>query len=912
MKSCIRSIAILILLLYGMVTLYGDNRTNPIDTIRVMTYNIHTGVGVDGEFDLERIAQIITDHRIDIAGLQEVDQSVERTDRVMTMQELSNLTGMNYAFGKAIEFQGGEYGNGILSRFPILKKHNHPYTFEQTGEHRSLLYVLLEYNRDTLFVMNTHLDHRPDDAERLMSAEEILSVSYQHKDRPALLLGDINDVPKSDVISRLKEYFHDAWEYAGEGTGYTFHTEDLNRRIDYIFYADSSVGDETGFFFKPIRAYTIQTPASDHLPVITEFEVRMRQDNKNPGNSHSILKYRDEPTLSIEPDQALAGSYQNINFKFTAGRDTLKPGGGFRIEIPSGYGETADFLWDRPQSESQELLGYVQAISDNVAEIQKKLYGVAGGIIQCDVMDSILLPGESIYLTYSGRVQNLARKTAIRAQWRASDQSYWKPINKEPIIYIKPRQATTMVITAPADVARGENFNAAVGLLDTYGNRAYKYRGTVEITYTDPEIIMPVNYTFTQADSGLYVIRDISYGNTGFQKITATDGRLTGWTHYTFVWENNPQLRRYFGDTHFHTGTGTGNTGFRERWADNRGGDHRGNFTTQREAYRYIRDVARLDFASASEHDDEVFDSLAWNTSKRIADSFYTPGRFTTFYAYEWTATGEHHVVLFKDRESEHFHSHTHPTLDALWNALDEQGKPALTIPHLMWPFADHTMWNEINNRYRKIGEIYSLWNNRFLLPPNDEPHRFELGIDNPWSYQYAWHRGHKIGLIGSSDNHLGQPGSNAYTIHTRHAGGLAAVLARQNTREDLWHSFSHRRTYATTGTRIYLHFTADGNHMGSTYETEDPPVFDIRVGGTDEIKSVELIKYNGEEYIVIYTDHPGSDISEFTFTDYDFSNDSMYYVRVIQADNYPGRTYADPAPDIAWSSPIWIKYISE
>ena len=66
-------------------------------------------------------------------------------------------------------------------------------------------------------------------------------------------------------------------------------------------------------------------------------------------------------------------------------------------------------------------------------------------------------------------------------------------------------------------------------------------------------------------------------------------------------------------------------------------------------------------------------------------------------------------------------------------------------------------------------------------------PLRFELGIDNPWSYQYAWHRGHEIGVIGSTDNHTGHPGANNWTAHTQHTGGLAAVLAPENTRPGVW-----------------------------------------------------------------------------------------------------------------------------
>jgi len=259
-------------LLQGMNITYGNTPENPVDTIRVMTYNIHTGVGVDEIFDLGRIADLITSHNIDFVGLQEIDQGVERTDRVDTMKKLKEKTGMYGVFGKAIDFQGGEYGNGILSRYPILEEHNHPYTFEQTGEHRALLYGILEYNDHNILFMNTHLDHREDYTERMQSVDEILSIASGYENLPVFIVGDINDTPDSRVVERLRESYLDVWEQAGTGPGLTFHTEDLNRRIDYIFYPESPAPEIS---FVPINAYTIQTPASDHLPVVAEFEVHV-------------------------------------------------------------------------------------------------------------------------------------------------------------------------------------------------------------------------------------------------------------------------------------------------------------------------------------------------------------------------------------------------------------------------------------------------------------------------------------------------------------------------------------------------------------------------------------------------------------------------------------------------------------
>jgi len=84
--------------------------------IRVMTYNIHVGVGMDKKLDLPRIAAVIKDQRADLVGLQEVDRGVERTQRMDEIAELAKLTHMDYAFAFNLKYQGGQYGVAILSR----------------------------------------------------------------------------------------------------------------------------------------------------------------------------------------------------------------------------------------------------------------------------------------------------------------------------------------------------------------------------------------------------------------------------------------------------------------------------------------------------------------------------------------------------------------------------------------------------------------------------------------------------------------------------------------------------------------------------------------------------------------------------------------------------------------------------
>ena len=239
-------------------------------TITIMTYNIHHGEGIDEKVDLKRIADLILEYEVDIAALQEVDIGVERTDSINIMEMLSSYTGMNSVFGKNIDFQGGDYGNGILSRFPVIEDTNYHYNMIRKGEQRGLLQILIKINSDTLAFMNTHIDYREDDSERLQNVKQIKSISKQFDRYPIIICGDFNDIPGSRTHSRMKDLFIDSWELLNQTSGFTYPAEKPEKRIDYIFYRNS-LNSKTKL--RPIIIEVITSEASDHLPVIAEFKL---------------------------------------------------------------------------------------------------------------------------------------------------------------------------------------------------------------------------------------------------------------------------------------------------------------------------------------------------------------------------------------------------------------------------------------------------------------------------------------------------------------------------------------------------------------------------------------------------------------------------------------------------------------
>jgi endonuclease/exonuclease/phosphatase family metal-dependent hydrolase len=235
-------------------------------TLRVMSYNIHHGEGLDGRLDLERIARVVLEAKADIVGLQEVDRGVARTQQRDLPAELAKLTGMHVAFERNIVHQGGDYGNATLSRFPIKRTRNLHYRMLRPGEQRGLLQVVLDVNGREILFLNTHLDYRPDDAERRANVEELHRVVTEAGRTPVLLVGDFNAVPTSAPIRSIAEFLTDTWSVVGKGDGFTIPVRKPAKRIDYIWFTPGA--------FEPTTIAVLPTEASDHLPVIAELRLK--------------------------------------------------------------------------------------------------------------------------------------------------------------------------------------------------------------------------------------------------------------------------------------------------------------------------------------------------------------------------------------------------------------------------------------------------------------------------------------------------------------------------------------------------------------------------------------------------------------------------------------------------------------
>ena len=217
--------------------------------------------------DLLRIAELIQREGADLVALQEVDKDVARTARRDFPAELAALTSMTCVFSNNFPHQGGEYGNAVLTRFPVARVTNTPYPMLRAGEQRGLLQIVLDVHGRELVFMNTHLDYQSADAERWSNVGEIETRMKQYAGRPIILCGDFNTTPESRVCRRLGERFDDTWARVGQGDGFTIPAQEPTKRIDYIWIARHKS-------LVPLKIWVPQSDASDHLPVVAEFQFR--------------------------------------------------------------------------------------------------------------------------------------------------------------------------------------------------------------------------------------------------------------------------------------------------------------------------------------------------------------------------------------------------------------------------------------------------------------------------------------------------------------------------------------------------------------------------------------------------------------------------------------------------------------
>jgi len=224
-----------------------------------MSYNIHHGADQNEVNTLEKMGEFILNSNADLVGLQEVDSVCNRSGKVDQMKVLAEITGMHYVFLRHFEYDGGAYGLGILSKYPIINQQNDKITSIKNGEKKSLALlsakILLPEGKEMRFAT---VHFALDQATRLIQAGETLA--HLDSDIPVVLTGDFNAEPSTEEMELLSQNY----TMADSNLGNTFPVVNPHKKIDYIWVSKDCF----------LQSSEIQIPLSitysDHLPLMSD------------------------------------------------------------------------------------------------------------------------------------------------------------------------------------------------------------------------------------------------------------------------------------------------------------------------------------------------------------------------------------------------------------------------------------------------------------------------------------------------------------------------------------------------------------------------------------------------------------------------------------------------------------------
>jgi endonuclease/exonuclease/phosphatase family metal-dependent hydrolase len=241
--------------------------------LRVLSYNIHSGTGMDGELDLARTADAIRDTRADVVALQEVDVHwAARSDFRNQATDLARMLRVSVFFAPIYDLAPPapglprrRYGVAVLSRFPLLLTENHEITRLSTQVPHAMpapapgfAEAVVLVRGEPVHVYCTHLDFRSDPAVRTTQVTDMIRIISGSRD-PQLLLGDFNATPGAPELAPLWTFLTDA-----APAGATFPANAPTERIDYVTVSSR---------VRVRSAAVPETLASDHRPVLAEVAV---------------------------------------------------------------------------------------------------------------------------------------------------------------------------------------------------------------------------------------------------------------------------------------------------------------------------------------------------------------------------------------------------------------------------------------------------------------------------------------------------------------------------------------------------------------------------------------------------------------------------------------------------------------
>lgn len=232
--------------------------------VKVLSFNILHGRTTKGDFNLDVLAKLIVDAKPDFVAMQEVDFNTNRSKKYDLVTELGWRTHLAPLFARAMNYDGGEYGEGVLSRFSFFETRNVALPYVAGEEPRAALEVVTVLpSEDTIAFVGTHLAHEGEEG-RVLQTQRINAV-FSKNSYPTILAGDLNAVPGSEPINILEKVWTPS--YNKKNPEFTYPSDNPTRKIDYVMFYP-------GNRWRVLKTKVIQdTIASDHCAYLVTLEL---------------------------------------------------------------------------------------------------------------------------------------------------------------------------------------------------------------------------------------------------------------------------------------------------------------------------------------------------------------------------------------------------------------------------------------------------------------------------------------------------------------------------------------------------------------------------------------------------------------------------------------------------------------
>lgn len=254
----------LLMVLFLLGPIYAHSQLDSTKIVKVLSFNILHGRTTKGDFNLDVLANLIKKYDPDLVAMQEVDFKANRSRRYDLATEIGWRTHMVPLFGKAMDFDGGQYGEAVLSRYSILTSRVVALPNLPKQEPRAALEVVTVIpSGDTIAFVGTHLAHEGE-AGRILQVEKV-NEAFSRNKYPTILVGDLNARPESEPIRILKQHW--TTSYGDEEPAPTYPSDKPRIKIDYVMFSP-------GGQWQVLDRTVIQdTVASDHCAYLVTLQL---------------------------------------------------------------------------------------------------------------------------------------------------------------------------------------------------------------------------------------------------------------------------------------------------------------------------------------------------------------------------------------------------------------------------------------------------------------------------------------------------------------------------------------------------------------------------------------------------------------------------------------------------------------